>query len=64
LPLTTQIALTDSAKAWLARQDTTIRIAFDNRGHPPELVVRFKLDDAATRASSSTLMHLFGAARP
>jgi len=33
--------------AWLARKDTTIRIAFDNRGYPPELVVQLKLDDAA-----------------
>jgi hypothetical protein len=32
--------------AWLARKDTTIRLAFDNRGYPPEVIVEFWLDQA------------------
>jgi 5,10-methenyltetrahydromethanopterin hydrogenase len=36
--------------AWLARKDTTIRLAFDNRGYPPGIVVQFWLDDATEGA--------------
>ena len=36
--------------AWLARTDTTIRLAFDNRGYAPEVVVQFWLDDATEGA--------------
>ena len=36
--------------AWLARTETTVRLAFDNRGYPPEVIVQFWLDDAAEGA--------------
>lgn len=32
--------------AWFARVDDTTRLAFDNRGYPPEILVQLWLDSA------------------